>query len=98
MKKLILIVAVGQTLLSISNKTGLQLLNVLVTLILPPSSFNYTQTTRKCEEPSLTDTVALMLLYWDRQCEPMHRLASLQAPHAGQSVNHLHHRGDEQVV
>ena len=59
---------------SISIQAGLQLLNVFVIFTLSTK----TQTTGECEERSVTDTVALRLLYWDQQCEPVHSLASLQ--------------------
>ena len=57
----------GQTFWSISSQAGLQLLNVLVVLTCLKVHSTTTQTTRECEERSVTDTVALRLLYSDRE-------------------------------
>ena len=47
------VVAVGQTLRSISSQAGLQLLNVLVILTLSQSSFNYDTDHYVCDYDSL---------------------------------------------
>ena len=90
-------VPVGQNLRSISSQTGLQLLIVLVTLTLSHRSFNYD-----------TDhgTVWITLGDWHYGIETFmlgsrfrtHAQSSNTACSTGQSANHLHHRGDDQVT
>ena len=77
---------------SISSKDGLQLLNVLVTRTLSHRSFNYDTDHKR--ERSVIDTVALRLLYLDRDSEPIHSLISLHVPQerpssTGQSCGHI---------
>ena len=84
------IAAVGQNLRSISSQAGLQLLNVLVTLILSHRSFNY---------DTYHGRVWITLCDWHcglenfmlgSRSEPMQ--SSITACSTGQSANHLHHR------
>ena len=88
------VVAVGQNLRSISSQAGLQLLNVFVTLTLSHRSFNYD-----------TDQGRVWITLGDWHCGletfmlgsrfRTHAQSSNTACSTGQSVNHLHHRGDE---
>ena len=56
-----------------------------------------TSATGEWEERSMTDTVALRILYCDRQMRT-HAKSSITVCSTGQSVNHLHHRGGEDIV
>ena len=87
----------GRTELAIHlQQVGLQLMNVLVTLILSHRSFNYD-----------TDHGRVWITLGDWHCglktfmlgsrsEPMQ--SSITACSTGQSANHLHHRGDENTT